>query len=818
MWYYCRKFVSLFLVSITLLLTSNALAAGKSESAINASNRDYNQKNIKLNLKFNFDKAEVIGEADLTFTPLKNNFEKLILDAKTMKISSVELNGNQLKFSQDDQNLFITLDKPYKKGVDLTVKIKYTAFPTNGLFFFHPTKRNPEIPYNIWSQGEGTNNRYWYPAYDLPDDKLTSEVIATVPENLIAISNGILKSVKTNLSEKTKTFDWKTDVEHSNYLTSIIVGNYKTIKEKVRGTELDYNVPPDWASKVDYFYGRTPQMIQFYSNYIIPYPYKRYAQTTVQDFEYGGMENITATTLNRRLLHGKSAIPNYNADGLIAHELAHQWFGDLLTCKTFKHIWLNEGFATYMTDLWTEHEYGEDEFRYLRYNENQTYFNRELKYQPLAKIKKDSSDVIPAELGGSKAYERGAAVLNMLRFKMGDEAFEKGIKFYVNKYKFKNVVTEQFRKAMEKSSGQNLNKFFNEWVYGAGFPVFDVSYKYDGNSKKLILNVEQAQKQLPAVGIFDVPVLVEIDAGKVLIQQMIEVNKKKQSYSFDCPQKPNMIRFNKYLWDLCKVNFKKSFDELKYQASYDDDIAGRIVAIKQLAAYGNKAIPVLSSIIIRDGFYGVKIAAVNALKKIGGAEVYDDLIIAAGDRDGRVRAAAVKTLSMYSSSKVEHFLIDKINNETNDYVRAAACYAIGAGKMDNAFNILKDALKYDSHRNIVRREVFNGLTILGNPDALPLVKKYTQYKYSYGGMHLLDIAALKCAKSFAKINRDEAINVIASALKNPYFRTRNYAARLLVQLKAVNKIEAIKNVLKNERREIVTNPLEGALKKLEKEK
>ncbi len=809
-----NRFFKSLIFALSLLTSIPILAQTRADSVINMTNRDYDQKNIKLNLQFNFEKAEVIGEADLTFAPLKDNFTKLILDARTMKINSVKLNGKNLKFSQDDYNLFINLDKDYKKGENLTVAIKYHAYPSKGLYFFHPSKEIPQMPYNIWSQGEGTDNRFWYPAYDLPDDKLTSEVIATVPENLIAISNGQLISTKIDSANKTKIFDWKIDVPHSNYLTSIIVGNYKTINEKVRGTQLDYNVPPEWADKYDYFYGRTPHMIQFYSSYIIPYPYKRYAQTTVQDFQYGGMENISATTLNKRLLHGKSAIPNYNADGLLAHEMAHQWFGDLLTCKTFQHIWLNEGFATYMTDLYTEHEYGEDEFRYLRYNENQDYLNNELISQPLDKIKRDPKDEIPAELNGGKAYQKGAAVLNMLRFKMGDKAFEKGIKYYVEKYKYKNVVTEEFRKAMEKSSGQNLTRFFDEWVYGAGFPVFDVSYSWNRNDKKLTLDVKQVQKMLPAVGIFSIPVLIEIDAGKVLISQMINIDKKEQKFVFDCPQQPNMVRFNKYLWDLCEVNFKKSFKELAYQLQYDDDVPGRIIAAKELVNFGEKAIPVLQRVLIRDRFYGVRIQAVQSLAAIGGDKVLGAINIAAADNDGRVRAVAVKAMSSYKNEKVEPFLENVLKNDSDDYVRGAAAYAIGAGKMKGAFDILKNALKYGSHRNIIRRNIFDALTILGNPLAIPLVAEYTKYKYSYGGMHLLDIAALNCAMSFSKTHRKEVINVIARALHNPYFRTRNYAASLLAKLGAKSKLDEIESILKNERRDFVRRTFESVVKTL----
>ncbi len=800
---------------ILLLLFNFQSFSQSNVSALTSDTRNFDQKNIKLNLQFNWDKKEVIGTAKITFSPLEDNFNLLTLHARTMKVSLVKIDSTQLKYSQDDQNLYIKMDKNYSKGTDVTVNIEYSARPTRGFYFFMPTKENPDMPMEIWSQGQSNFNRYWYPAYDLPDDKLTSEIVATVPENLIAVSNGELISVKENPSEKTKTFDWKMDHVHSNYLTTLIVGDYATVKEKVQGVQLDYNLPKKWINQIDLFYGRTPQMMMFFSNYIVPYPYSRYAQTTVQDFEWGGMENVTSTTLNRRLLHGKNAVPNYSADELIAHEMAHQWFGDYLTCKNWKHDWLNEGFATYFTDLWTENQFGEDEFRYLRYNENNIYLNEEVISAPLEKIKKDSSGIIPVELGGSKAYERGAAILNMLRFELGNNEFQKAIRYYVNKFKNDNVVTEDLRNAFQESTGKDLSRFFNEWIYGAGYPEFEVSYNYDDQNKKLILVVKQTQKELPAVGVFHTKIPVQIIADNKIIDSTIQITGRENNFSFDVEQKPDMIRFNKNFVVLCKVEFNKLLDELAYQLQYDDDVTGRIIAADEISKFGKDAVPFLRRTIMRDTFYGVRIKAVESLKKIGGEVAYKPLIIAADDFDGRVREAAVKALSIFSSEIVGDFLVQKFNEEKNDYVKGAAAYSIGSVKMNDAFEFLKKALEYDSHRNIIRRKIFDGLKELGDPKALPLVSEYTQYKYSHGGMHLLDIAALDCAKSFDKEHHQEVINVVAGALKNPYFRTINHAAALLAELGAKEKLPDLKEVLKNDKRQTVQLQVIAAIKKLE---
>ncbi|HKI78551.1 MAG TPA: M1 family aminopeptidase [Ignavibacteriaceae bacterium] len=811
-----KKIFYLFIITF-YSLSFISFAQDKKDFTLDINTRNYDQVNIKLKLNFDFDKEEVIGKEEFTFIPLVNDFNKLILHSKTTNVVGVTLNNDPLIFKEDNELLYIMLNKKLQKGDKSTVIINYNSFPSSGLFFFKPTKENPEIPYQVWSQGEGRENRYWYPAYDEPDDKLSSEIIATVPEKLIAISNGNLLSETHDIKSKTRTFDWKMDEIHANYLTTLIVGDFVTVKEKLRGTTLEYNLPRNWAESYDYFYGRTPQMLNFFSNYIFPYPYSRYAQTTVQDFLYGGMENVTATTLNRRLLHDKSSIPNYTADGLIAHEFAHQWFGDFLTCKTWPHVWLNEGFATYFTDLWVENEYGEDEFRFLRFNENLAYFD-EVKNQPLDKIDPDSTGVIPVELSGGKAYDRGAAVLNTLRFYLGEDAFEKGIKHYVNKFQGSTVVTEDFRTAMEESTGKDLKGFFDQWIYGAGFPVYDVSYDWNKTTKKITLIVKQTQQELPAVHLFTVPVLVEVTAGKQAFQKKIWINKKDESFTFDCNENPQMVRFNKYLWTLCEVHFPKSFDEVVYQLQYDDDITGRIAAAKGLASVGKRATPYLERTVRRDNFFGVRLEAVESLRKIGGIEVYDALKEACKDFDGRVREAAVKSLSIFSPERVSKFLKDIFKNDENDYVKGAAAYSIALIRMPGAFEFLEKALKKDSHRNIIRRDIFEGLKKLNDHRAISLAKEYVKYKYSYGGMHLLDIVAMDCAVQFEKKHRKEVIGVLTEGLKNPYFRTRNHAAGLLAKLNAKDQLPLLKTIAKKERRNVVLRSLNAAIKSLEEKK
>jgi len=788
----------------------NLLAQTDTISFLNAETKDYDQKHIKLNLAFDFNEEKVTGSCDFSFSPLINSFNELVLHSKTMKVSSVKIFDKQLHFKQDDQHLFIEMDKNYSEKDLVTVSINYIAFPPKGMYFFKPTEEIPDMPHQIWTQGQGENNRYWYPSYDMPDDKFTSELIITVLSNLTAISNGVLKDVRDEGSNK--TFYWEMDKLYSNYLTSVVVGDFVTVKEKVRGVSLEYNIPAEWVDKKDYFLGRTPEMLNFFSDYVCPYPYERYAQTIVQDFEWGGMENVTATTLNRRILHDENAVPNYSADDLIAHEFAHQWFGDYLTCKTWDHIWLNEGFATYFTDLWFEDEYGKDAFLYSRYLSNEIYFDV-LPSEPLDTIK--LVNLIPVEMRTGKAYERGAAILNMLRFILGDDEFKKAVKHYVDKHKNLNLTTEDLRIAFEESSGKNLGKFFQQWIYGAGFPEFKVDYSWNESDRKLTLNVKQNQQLFPAVGIFEIPILIEIIAGKQLIREKINITSKENSFIFDVAENPVLVRFNKYEWILCKVDFEKSLRELSYQLQYDDDIVGRINAAKELVKFGENAVPVLNRSISREEHFGVKLIIVETLKQIGGSKVLEALLKACNDKDARVLEAAIRALSIFNYEQVGEILFNRLKNDDNYYVKGAALYSLGAVKHPKALETLINALKMDSHRNIIRRGIFEGFQKLGDPSVLPFINEYTKYKYSYGDMHLLDIIALDFGKSFSETHFDEVVEVISSALTNPYFRTRIHSAQLLAELGAVNKLPDLINIYKHDKRLVVREQLKISIEKLQ---
>ena len=801
-----------FLFFILLIFSNSSIIANSGAFILDTQTRNYDQQHIRLNLRFDFDQKSVIGTADVQVIPLENNFKELILHSETTKVSSVKIRNKKLKFSHENGLLRIKLNRQFNKNELIEVTIKYISKPDRGLYFFSPSEEAPEIPYQIWTQGQGEDNRYWFPCFDKLGDRFTTEIIATVPDSFKVISNGRLFNVSENPKKNEKTFHWKLDYEQISYLNSLIIGEFTTYSDTVRGVQLNYNIPKNQKDvDVDLVFGRTPEMLTFLSDYVCPYPFEKYDQTPIQDFKHGGMENVTATTLNSRVLHTRNAVPNYSAEMLISHELVHQWFGNLITNKDATHLWLHEGFAVYFTDMYFEYQYGVDEFNFMRLDENRLYFKYR-KSNPMEEIKPDKDAFTPSDLTGRIAYYRGAAVLHSLRYELGDQLFQKGIQYYTNKFRFKDILIEDFRQAMQEATGRDLTHFFKQWVYGAGHPIFEISWQWDDKLKQVTLNIEQIQKQTAAMGLFKMEISVEITAGKQKLSLTVPITDRKHRFIYELDQKPDMIRFDKGSWILKELRFKKSFKELCYQLKYDNEFMGRFLAAEQLADHGIKAVPVLKRSLIRDLFHEVRRTAVISLAKIGGPSALEALKFAANDPDGRVREAVMTAFGSFAANDVQDLLKEHLKNDTNDYVKAATAISLGRINAANAFHLLHNALALDSHKNIIRAGVFEGFTFLKDPRALPLAKEYSKYKYSNAGMHLSEIAALSFAMSMSDNYRDEIIEIAISALNNPFYKIKAQAAGILANLKAKEALPALKQVLKQDRRIRVQNPVKASIK------
>lgn len=333
------------------------------------------QSTCCLELWFDWDERTVSGTATHTLKAINAGLGRVVLDAVDMKIKGVASNGKKLAFDYDGKSVTIALPKKLKAEEKVTLAISYEARPRNGLFFIIPDKKYPKKPRQIWSQGEMEDNRYWFPSYDYPNARVASEAVLHVDEKYTALSNGALVSVKHDKMRRKKVYHWRQAIPHVNYLINVAIGEFDSKEELCDGVPLQYYVPKGEGGLIPQSFKCTPSVMKFFNKVTgFKFPYEKYAQVVVHEFTFGGMENTTLTTLFHATVHDENALPDLRIDSLISHEMAHQWFGDLLTTKSWAHLWLNEGFATYFQPLWYEHEYGKDEFQYAMRAHAQVYF------------------------------------------------------------------------------------------------------------------------------------------------------------------------------------------------------------------------------------------------------------------------------------------------------------------------------------------------------------------------------------------------------------------------------------------------------------
>ncbi len=522
---------------------------------------DFDTQHVALDLRFDWEKQKVSGTARLTITLLRSGPPYVVLDAgKPMRVFSVKTDAGATLHHRHDratEKLLITLDRRYDRDATLTLEIAYEATatpPTGGLFgvfgtgltFIQPTPGHPRRPYQIWSQGETEYNRNWFPCFDFPSDKFTSELRATVENRYTVVSNGRLVA-DTDNGDGTHTVHWRMEQPHASYLLSVVIGAYRVIEAEHDGIPIYSYVYPDRYEDARRAFANLPRMMAFFSNITgVRYPYAKYAQTMVAEFG-GGMENVTTTHLS------DTTLPHYDepTDGiesLQAHELAHQWFGNLVTCRDWSEIWLSEGFATYFEALYMGERFGAARLREILDEHHATYhaaWNSGLR-RPIVTRRFAHPDAV----FDAYAYSRGALVLDMLRYVVGDEAWHHGITLYLTRHRFQSVETHDFRRAMEDAAGMGLDWFFDQWVYRMGHPIVTVSHRYDPKHKRLTVTIRQSPAHHPTAGypqaeLFRTPADIAVVSadGTHRYRWLLEA-KPEQTFVVDLPNPPQAVRFD----------------------------------------------------------------------------------------------------------------------------------------------------------------------------------------------------------------------------------------------------------------------------------
>ncbi len=743
--------------------------------ALDHLDRDFDQTHIVLRVRPDIRAGTVSGTMELTFIALRDGFALLRLHSRETKVLSVvDQESRPLAFELKDGLLRITMAEKLKKGAEGRVTVRYEAKPTRGMYFHRPSRAHPEVPLSLYTQGEATDNRHWFPCYDLPDDRMTVELFIDVPDELTTVSNGLVAGEEYTAGPR-RIDHWVMSERLPSYLISVIAGPYETWVEEHGDVVLEVNAFTGRLKEARNAFDRTGEMLDFFSDYLDhPYPYSRYAHTVVWDFLYGGMENTTSTTMNMRLLHGLEVRPNFTADSITAHELAHQWFGDLVTCETFSHIWLNEGFATYLTDLFFEHAEGIDEFRVRRWRQNRAYLVGTPRPSTLGLTRSERKDQ-PLELFGGKQYNRGAAILNQLRLEIGDHAFQAGVRLFLDRHNDDSATTEDLKRAFADAAGRDLSWFFTQWVYGAGYPVLRVTKEYFPDRKILSIRIRQVQPEGGGQGLFRLTVPIRVKTSEGFLPARATVFLREHEFELPCASPPLHVRVNDGCWLLARVETEQAFKEWANQAEACPDVTGRIDAMVALLKFGSRGAKVIAKVLTEDHFYAARQQAAELLADLPESPyAIEGLLAAIKDPDARVREAAFLALGSRTCEEAGGVVLDAVWTEKHPYILAAAARSLGSLRPQDSFKALKSLLAVDSHREVVRHGALDGLKTLGDPRSVELAGPFLDYRYGRGAMSLMRKAALDLILALAP-DEPETVKVVLAMTRDPYFRMRTWA-------------------------------------------
>jgi aminopeptidase N len=769
-----------------------------------ARSKDYDLQHSKVVLRFDLEQKKVIGDVTHTLTPVREGVDKISFDSVGLQIQSVKVNKSDAKFSTTDKKLIVDLPKAGKIGEKYEIEIKYEGKPTKGLYFILPDKDYPNRPKQVWTQGESEDTRYYLPTYDYPNDRLTTETIVTVPADWLTIANGKLIST-TDASGGMKTWTWRESQPSSTYLFTVVAGEFIEAKDAWRNTPVTYYAPKDRGDRLTVNYGRTPAMIDLFSKKLgVDYPWEKYAQSMVDDFVAGGMENSSATTNTASSLRNPKLVPEYptDEDGLISHELGHQWFGDLVTTKDWGNIWLNEGFATFMETIWTEAHFGKDEADADRWGAARQWFQqRNLYAKPIVRHDFDDS----SEFDGN-AYTKGGWVLYMLRHQLGEDAFYAGLKHYLEVNRGKNVVTADLIKAMEEATHTNVDQFFDQWVYGAGAPKFDISYAYDADKKQVALTVKQTQKVEGRVGLFRVPVDVEITNATGPKLYPIVVSKAEETFTFPSESAPQMVLFDKGTQILKSVEFKKDKKEWLFQLKNAGEVADRddaAAALGKLKA-DDEAATALGEALRNDKARGARTVAAESLGELNSPAAAKQLLSALDEvKEPDLRVSIVQALGSFKENAEISVKLESVAKDDSSYrARAAALGAIGRMKTPNAYVILTAAVNGDSPDGTLRNAALRGLGPLGDDKAVPLLREWAAPGKEIPSRQ----AAINSLALLQKDNK-EITNQIAGYLSEQHFPVRMASVFALGSRGDASAIPALEGLLKSDDLSIEMAPM-----------
>ena len=668
--------------------------------------RKHDLIHTKLDISFDWQNQYVLGKAELTLKPYFYATDELELDAKVFDIHNITMNGQKLEYDYDFSTLKIKLDKVYNRDETYTVFIDYTAKPNEGpsggsaaitsdkgLFFIDPLDENQNKPSQIWTQGETENSSRWFPTIDKPNERCSQEIYLTVDQKYQTLSNGVLVSSTKN-DDGTRTDYWKQDKPHAPYLFMVGVGEYAVVTEAWNEMPLMYYVEPEFKNDAKKIFNHTPEMLDFFSDRLgYAYPWDKYAQIVCRDYVSGAMENTGAVVFGEFVQKNSREFIDSNNDDIVAHEMFHHWFGDLVTCESWSNLTLNEGFATYSEYMWREYKYGKDNAEKKRLGDLNGYL--------MSSGQSGVHDLIDFEYGNKEemfdahSYNKGGLIVHMLRSYVGDEAFYASLNKYLNDNQYTDVEAHELRLAFEDVVGEDLNWFFNQWFYDQGHPILEIDYDVDAESSVLKIDVSQVQDVESNPAIFKLPTTAAVyyKSGKVGYFDLV-MDQRNQTFEITVPEGEEVaVAVFDGKHDLLSIN-KEQRSEEEYVNLFlmSEEYEDRINAIKNLK--GTPNFNRIAEVALKTGSSEIRSQIVNYVDAKNEASTLVDL--AKGDENSAVRALALRKLGDYDLA------VNRIEKDSSFWVISEALSVIA--REDNSAAVdYADKLVASYHKPLINK-------------------------------------------------------------------------------------------------------------------
>jgi len=696
----------------------------------------------KLQVSFDWEKQYLNGIATLTLEPYFYDQSTLQLDAKGLEIHDVALEEgektNPLKFNYSGKELEIALDKSYQKGQKIHIQVNYTAKPNEGdfadnpgsdqkgLYFINPKGEIKGKPQQIWTLGETESNSRWFPTLDAPNQKSTEEMFITVANKYKTLSNGNLIYSKSN-PDSTRTDYWKMDIPHAPYLFMIAVGDFAVYEDEWDGMKVDYYTEQAYGKYAKNIFGHTPEMIGYFSKILnYPFPWPKYSQVIVRDFVSGAMENTTASVFMEELNMDSRELLDYDWDDIIAHELFHQWFGDLVTCESWSNLPLNESFATYAEYLWINHKYGKDEGDYHIYEDLDTYLTEaESKQVDLIRFNYEDSE----EMFDGHSYAKGGLILHLLRNYVGDEAFFASLEFYLKSHAFGKAEIHELRLAFEHITGEDLNWFFNQWFLSAGHPKLRIEEGFEPENNKYIVKVWQDQ-DIELYPVFKLPMILDLWQKGNKETYTIEIDRPYQEFEFENVSNPDLVLMDSEFSLVGEIKHIKTAEQYQFQFThYNDNVRARLDAISFFTknptnSYSHNVF----SKALEDSFWVIRQKALEVIEQ-DTADLFtqnEELIvkIANNDPNPLAKAEAISVLETKAVGKYTQVFKSNLNDSS---------YSV-AGQALYAYLQSDDADLSDVISNFAKETNFNITSSLA--DYFIKKNEHNQYAWYLDKLHL----------------------------------------------------------------------------------